>query len=278
MTIKTICLAMMYNEKSGGEAAFDYAMDMAALHKAHLSICVGVPMIIIPMDYPAASIAEIQYEEDERRLAKAQEKAEELRVRATIGGAPVSVDVYQNINQAIFDRFAAAARVHDISITQAFSDSAEFQTDAAQALLNKSGGPVLIIPETWMSGYKTGKIVIAWDGSVQCSRAVRDAIALFKPSVNIELLTVTGEKPVSRNAPWGEIAPHLSAHFKHFTTAEIPVQDANVAKTIQNHAMLNRSDMIVMGCYGHSRLREWIMGGVTREMLRSTKTPLLMAH
>ncbi len=277
MTIKRIYFSSMLHEQGGQNSAFSYALDLAAIHRAHLTISIGVPIIIIPMDYPSAAIADIQLAEDARRLGLAKDQVEELRVKANIAGINASVDVCQNINPMIYDHFCDLARVHDISIVSANTD-AEFQWDATVALLAKSGGPVLVVPKGWQKGATIHRVILAWDASAQASRAARDAVPILKPSTEIEVLIVTGETKTARKALWGDIATHLAARFSNVTTNEIPAQDGNVGRAINNHASLNRFDLVIMGGYGHSRFREWVFGGVTRELLKTTDIPLLLSH
>ena len=278
MTIKTICLAQVFSETHVQDAAFEYALDLAANHKAHLSICIAVPVIIIPMDYPVAIVGTIQTDEEDRRLTLAQQQANAMLNKASINGVTASIDVVQNIFEAILDRIAAASRVHDISVTQGLGGAVEFQSDILQTLLSQSGGPVLVIPRLWKKDSAMVNVIAAWDDSAQCARAVRFASGYLKPSVKIEILSVQEDSKPERDDPWRSIATHLAPHFPHLKTNTIPRLDGDVGKAIHNHAKLTRADLIVMGAYGHSRFREWVLGGATRELMKSAEVPLFMAH
>jgi nucleotide-binding universal stress UspA family protein len=278
MTIKRIYLPMMFHEKSTPVSSFDYALDMAVNHHAHLTICIGVSMIIIPTDYPTTSLTNIQFEEDERRLNLAREHAEELRLKATRAGVTASTDVFQDINPAIFDHFCEAAHVHDITIMCADNDASEFQWNAMQAVLIYSGGGILLVPSNWKQGAAMKHVIVAWNDSVQASRAVRNAISFLKSSTAIEILIVVDENHNKRDAYWGNIAAYLAAHFDKVSTNEIPELDGSIGKAINNHAKLSRADLVIMGGYGHSRFREWMLGGTTRDILLEASVPVLMSH
>ncbi len=278
MSIKRILLPMMFHEKSTPISSFDYALDMAVNHHAHLTICIGVSMIIIPTDYPTTSLVNIQFEEDERRLSLAREHAEILRAKATRAGVTASIDVFQDINPAIFDHFCDVAHVHDMTVMCADGDASEFQWNAMQAVLIYSGGPILLVPSNWTRGASIKHALVAWNNSVQASRAVRSSLQLLKPSTAIEILIVIDEDYNKRDADWGDIAAHLAAHFDKVTTNEIPEFDGSIGKAINNHAKLSRIDLVVMGGYGHSRFREWMMGGTTRDLLLEARVPLLISH
>jgi nucleotide-binding universal stress UspA family protein len=278
MTIKRIYLPMMFHEKSTPVSSFDYALDMAVKHRAHLTICIGVSMIIIPTDYPTTSLTYIQFEEDERRLSLAREHAEELRLKATRASVTASTDIFQDINPSIFDHFCEAAYVNDIIIMCADGDAAEFQWSALHAILMHSGGPILVVPSNWQKGADIKYALVAWNNSVQASRALRYAVPILKPSTAIEVLIISESDHNKRIAAWGDIATHLAAHFNKVTTNEIPALDGSIGKAINNHAKLSRADLVIMGGYGHSRFREWVLGGTTRDMLLEAGIPILLSH
>jgi nucleotide-binding universal stress UspA family protein len=278
MTIKRIYLPMMFHEKNTPTSGFDYALDLAVKHHAHLTICIGVSMIIIPTDYPTTSLTNIQFEEDERRLNLAREHAEELRLKASRAGVTASADIFQDINPSIFDHFCEAAYVHDVAIMCADGDAAEFQWSALQSILIYSGGSIIIVPSSWQKGAEIKHALVAWNNTVQASRALRGAMPVLKPSTTIEVLIITEADHNKRNAAWGDVATHLAAHFSKVTTNEIPALDGSIGKAINNHAKLSRADLVIMGGYGHSRFREWMLGGTTRDILLEASVPVLMSH
>jgi nucleotide-binding universal stress UspA family protein len=278
MSIKAICLAQVYSKDHPQNAAFDYALDLAANHNAHLSICMAVPVIVIPMDYPAVMIGTVENVEDDSRLAKAKELAETMRIKAATNGVTASIDVYQSVLEPIFEWFASASRVHDLSIMHSQEDGLDFQSNLAETLLFQSGGPVIIVPEAWRQGSETKHIVVAWDDNEQCARATRFAANYLKSSTKVEILTVRDETDQKESDPWQNIGLHLAARFNNLSSNSIPRLDGSISKAIHNHAKLSRVDMIVMGAYGRSPAREWIFGGTTRELLQTIQIPLFMAH
>ena len=136
----------------------------------------------------------------------------------------------------------------------------------------------LVVPPSWtkFAAIETG--TLAWDGSGQSARAMRDALPLLREAKSVEIVSILGEKDLAGQIPGADIARHLARHCRKVATAELPVQGGNVAHTLFEHAKLLRSDLVVMGCYGHSRLREYIFGGVTRETLAHTEIPTLLSH
>jgi nucleotide-binding universal stress UspA family protein len=92
------------------------------------------------------------------------------------------------------------------------------------------------------------------------------------------VVCVTGEKIMPSIAPGADLAHYLARHCPRVTETELPVADNDVAATLRQHASLTRADLLVLGGYGHSRFREFVLGGVTRSMLRESAIPMLMAH
>jgi nucleotide-binding universal stress UspA family protein len=93
----------------------------------------------------------------------------------------------------------------------------------------------------------------------------------------VEIVSVTEPEELHMSVPGAEFAPHLARHGVNVTVVDVPVTDG-VAETLRNQAKMLRADMIVMGAYGHSRIRELLFGGVTRSLLKSSPAPLFLAH
>src|SRR5690606_20730485 len=111
------------------------------------------------------------------------------------------------------------------------------------------------------------RIIAAWDGSEKAARAINDAMPFLRAATQVELISVTGEKDLTNSVPGAEIAPHLTRHGVNVNVLSLPSQNGDVAETLRNHAYLTRTDMIVMGDFMHSRLRQMILGGTTQSLL-----------
>jgi len=143
-----------------------------------------------------------------------------------------------------------------------------------------SGRPVLIVPENGKSGDLSGKIVIGWDGSREATRAVFDALPLLKRAKTVDLVTV-GKSDDAKNAVragGGEMASVLSRHGVNAEVVMVERGDSSAGDALLNYASENDGDLLVMGCYGHSRLRERLFGGATRHVMKKMIVPVLMSH
>ena len=149
-----------------------------------------------------------------------------------------------------------------------------------ESLLIDMGGPLLMTPYTGKDVKVAENVLIAWNGSREATRAVKDALPLLALARKVTVMTI-GPKPADGKSPdasGADVARFLSRHGIH---AEM-VFDANIAIDPGEWLLSRASDLgaqlIVMGAYGHTRLRELILGGVTKTLLNEMTVPVLMSH
>jgi nucleotide-binding universal stress UspA family protein len=123
-------------------------------------------------------------------------------------------------------------------------------------------------------------VVCCWDGSRAAARAFNDALPLLAKATKVKLLIVVNEKTKSNNKEIRgvEIATHLARHDVKVEVETVPAADIDVATAILSYVADNSATLIVMGGYAHAKLREVILGGVTRDMLKSMTVPVFMSH
>jgi nucleotide-binding universal stress UspA family protein len=176
-------------------------------------------------------------------------------------------------------RFPKMARRFDLSvIMQSDADNADNDILIEQVLF-ESGRPVLIVPYIQKSPLKLDRVICCWDGSRAATRAINDAKPFLRRAGAVELLIVRDHKVRDHNELRGiEMANHLARYEIKLEVKMITSPDIGVAAAILSHVADSSADLLVMGGYGHSRLREFVLGGVTREMLTSITVPALMSH
>lgn len=138
------------------------------------------------------------------------------------------------------------------------------------------GRPALVVPYIGQFDHIGKNVLVAWNGSRESARAVHDALPLMAGSDAVTILSVDAEAEAIGLAR--DLAGHLQRHGLKATASTTASVGISVADTILSRAADLGSDLIVLGAYGHSRLREWVLGGVTRGILRSMTVPVLMAH
>lgn len=275
--IKSIFTA--YSEEGQGEpeAALGYALSLAQQCGAHLTVQAAAMRYAIPASLVGDfGVAFVQAEN--RRIGVLAERFAELaRTSANLAGVTSTVETPQLVYAELGDRLVAQARVHDLSVLDLEKDAAERDRGLIEAALFDSGRPVIIVPPG-AETFAARRILIAWDGSAGAARTVAEARP-FLPGAEVEILSVTGEKDLSRFIAGAELAPHLARHGAAVTVRNVAASGGNdVAETIRQAAADFGAELVVCGAYKHSRLREWLLGGVTQSLLKSAPLPLLMSR
>jgi nucleotide-binding universal stress UspA family protein len=151
--------------------------------------------------------------------------------------------------------------------------------DFPERLVMESGRPVLVVPYAGAYGEIGKRITIAWSGKRESTRAVFDALPLLKIAEAVTLLCVVGKGEADPGELLGtEIAASLARHGVKLTVKKSVVEDIGVADDILSRLSDSGADVLVMGAYGYSRLREMVFGGVTHHILKHMTVPTLMSH
>lgn len=143
-------------------------------------------------------------------------------------------------------------------------------------LIMASGRPILIIPYIGAPAKIGRKVLVAWNGSREAARAVSDAMPVLESADSIEIFAV--EPRGIGDVPGADIAEHLARHGLKITAAKTSGLDIDVGDVLLNQAADSGADLIVMGAYGHSRMRELVLGGATRHILEHMTVPVLLSH
>jgi nucleotide-binding universal stress UspA family protein len=283
MSIRTVSLALVLGADASLTTATRYAMDLAKNAHAGLVVRIGVPPLMIPAFgqpiHAAATqmLAMVERENIERRQ-RAEEFGRTIENKAKALEVVASVEVFSAAYDPLLPHMAAIARVSDVCVLPALSYRESPSRDFIIDMLFGAGGPLLLVPMNWQSAGPIKRAVVAWDGSGPAARALRDALPLLQGAASVEVLSVLGEKEIAAEPSGSDVARCLASHCREVSVSTLPVLDDGVAATIFHHARDSGADLVVMGGYGHSRLREFILGGVTRDMLSHTDIPTLLSH
>lgn len=265
----------------------DAAIALAREHEAHLTAlyCIGEIHIEGWAEWPMDLIEEQKSkaaEYAETVLARFREKAE----RAGIGYETRSVHVYVN---RIGEQVALHARYSDVAILGQ-NDPDEIPAGGpriVEDVLFSSGRPVLVIPYIGTPGRgRSGgldfghNVMVAWDAGRESARAVNDAIPMLERARQVEVVAVNPDRGLRHHGdePGADIALHLSRHGINVDVKVVEARDMGTADTVLSRISDRGSDLLVMGGYGHGRMREIALGGVTRNILKHMTVPVLMSH
>ena len=256
-----------------------YAISVAEKFEAHLvGIAVSYEPIIpgtvmggIPPD-----IIEGQRAESNNRANAAIARFEQSAKRAGISNESrlISASV-----AGAADQIGRIARRFDLAIVgQPMRKPSLPDQVVDESVLFESGRPVIFVPFVQTERVKLDRIMVCWDGSRTASRAVADAMPLLKKAKQVEIVIVSGKPAKDDELPGADLGQHLARHGLNVRIKRITSPDTDVPSTILSYTADSSADMIVMGGYGHSRLRQFILGGVTRGLLESMTVPVLMSH
>lgn len=275
MAIKDILTLV---DLGGQRAAVQVALDLAGRTGAHVTglsvafepVVPGFIAAPMPADY-----IEIARDQALKAAAAANASFEELARRA---GVPAEARTAEMITGGSAETVVSHCRLTDlVVIGQDNPEEPEPMREMLiEAMLFDSGVPVLIVP--YIGGTLPLKnVMVAWDGSPTASRAVHAALPVLFLAEKVTVMLVETGKP-RPGEPGADIATYLARHGLNVTVDVVPRPQTSVAETILNYVSDNGIDLVAMGGYGHSRMREFLFGGATREILTSMTVPVLMAH
>lgn len=173
------------------------------------------------------------------------------------------------------------ARAADIVIASQADPSWKWSDllDFPDTLALGAGRPVIVVPNFGRHDRLPRIVTVAWNSRKEAARAVADALPLLQAADAVNVLTVRDGKPLPEgHLPDTEIAAALARHGVKVDLADVIATEYTVGEEIRVRAIDRGADMLVMGCYGHSRMREFALGGVTRHMLREMTMPILFSH
>jgi nucleotide-binding universal stress UspA family protein len=171
------------------------------------------------------------------------------------------------------------ARTRDVCLIP-MVDSLDGQRSVAEAVLFQSGRPVVIFrPGAADLPAKTpGSVVLAWDGSRQAARAMADALPIMKLAREVRVLTVVKEKPEATAGLGNDVVRHLGSHGINAVADEVDIGPRKIGPAISDFVKAHAADLLVMGGYGHSKLREFILGGATQHLLQEPNVAIMLSH
>ncbi len=279
MSYKSI--ATILHDPTCHRAALEMAISFARKTGAHLHIlCVGVDHTDPGYYYAGAQAIAVQ-----QNIEVAQGVASELEAiaRARLAAEDITWDV-ENVTTMPggLDPFIAdSMRFFDLVVVAAPYQDAGSRTDALvfEACLFGASRPVLVVPEGAKTDAMFEKLMVAWDDGMPAMTAAREAIPLITAAANAEITII--DPPVhgrDRSDPGGRLASYLVRFGARANVVVLARSQPSVANQLLMRAKESGVDLLVMGAYGHSPMREAILGGATRDMLRVTHMPVFMSH
>ncbi len=256
----------------------DVAIRLAQRHDAHL-VALHAIASFEPPGYVVAEMGPALIEAQREAAAKelARSKSEFDRQVSAAGFSNVE---WRSAVDDLVDAMTLHARYADLVVigqTDA-SENSHVPADFPARLVLAAGRPVLILPT--VGGFPTiGKrILIAWNPSREATRAVTDAIPLLQHADSVYVMAVNPKAREHGTVPGADIGLYLARHGVRVEVKTDHGAEIDVGNELLSRAADLDVDLIVMGGYGHTRLKEWVLGGATRTILKSMTAPVLMSH
>lgn len=278
-------LLLHVDDAGPADARIDAALSLAHEHGAHLSGLYCIAEFQVPgwTDWPG-DLMEKQIAEDTQRADDALAK---FAARAEAAGVSFDTHSVRVPATTIADEVARQSRYSDLAIMgQADPDDPpEGGRYLVEQVALTSGRPVLVIP--YIGAPKRGEdvvfgrnVMVAWDGGREASRAIHDALPILERADRVEVISVNLGRAGRRDlkAAAAALSCHLARHAVDVDVQHVEVQDIDPGDLILSRLSDRGSDLLVMGAYGHSRVRELILGGVTRSVLAHMTVPVLLSH
>jgi nucleotide-binding universal stress UspA family protein len=218
-----------------------------------------------------------------REEAKSADAAEAALALFTVKAKAAGVmgdAVLSNANlYLVGEHVAERSRTRDLCLVPV-GDALDHSRALAEAVIFGSGRPTLIFQPGAASLPRAtlGSVVLAWDGSRCAARAMADALPLLVKAREVRVLTVTNEKPEARVGIAADAVRHFQAHGVAAVVDEVDASERQIGPVLEDYVRRHSSDILVMGAYGRSRVREFILGGATEYMLHAPKVPLFLSH
>jgi nucleotide-binding universal stress UspA family protein len=266
--------------RTARDPARDFAISIAETCDAHVA---GVALAYAP-DFPGYVMLEIPSDIVPQMIAESEKAALAAieRFEAAAKRSLISAEhrLLKSIGADAPLVLSTLARRFDLSVFMQSEPDGVDNNDMIETSLFESGRPLIVVPYIQKEGLRLDRVVCCWDGSRAAARAINDGLPLLVKATTVDLLIVLNEKTNSspNEIRGAEIAKHLARHDVKVQIVTVPAADIDVANAILSYVADVSGTLIIMGGYGHARLREVILGGVTRDMLKSMTSPVFMSH
>lgn len=257
----------------------DPVLELATSLNAHLDIVVLGVLLPPPTTVYGAFPGDYWRENNDQVFSDAEARAnavEKIVQEKELSANVVSECVDRGAIDRVISPYALCA---DLCV---MSKSAIGENHAIEKAFNgilfSTGRPLLLLGSEAIDPDKTKNIVVAWDSGAEAASAAHLAMPLLEKAGDVHVVVVDPGPMESGGHSGDDIAVFLARHGIKVTVDRIPREGKSVGKALLQHAVDHDAGLLVMGAYGHSRIREWLLGGATQEILDQAELPILMAH
>jgi nucleotide-binding universal stress UspA family protein len=263
-------------------AAIDQAVQLAGWlggRLTALAVQVDIPLKSNRLADYLIGLSRMAQEEESKSRRNCRESLDHFTEKATAAGVFEGVLLERANLYELSELVARRARTRDLCIVP-LGGRFDGQEEVAQSVIFGSGRPVLVYRTEPAAADATGLdvVAVAWDGSRCAARAMADALPILARAKAVRVLTVVNEKPAAVAELGAEAVRRLKMHGIAAVAETVDAAGEAIGKVLDTYLKREAVDLLVMGAYGHSRVREFILGGATEYMLTDPVTPVFMSH
>ncbi|MGQ3672924.1 universal stress protein [Xanthobacter sp. TB0136] len=260
------------------DAACTFAASLATHFGAHLTAVSISYEIDVPPFYMGAlptDFIEAQLKENETAAHNAEMRFHKLMAERNL---PHEIRTLGASLGLAAQQFTYMSRLFDVTVvSQPNPDRPGPEEVIAETVLLESGRAILVIPHAYEKPFSSSHVMLAWDGGRAAARALAEALPLLHQANTVDIIRIGAEEDEDPEAQ--EVIRHLARHKLKTEVRCLPLAAGqSVSTVLLDEVRARGADLLVMGGYGHSRLKEMVMGGVTREIFATMTVPVLMAH
>ena len=277
MAFKDILVALNSYPDPTPQSAVEDAVTVAAVLGAHLAALSCETHVQVPGHFVSASVVSGMIAGE---AAKSRKNAHEL-----LAAFDAAADKAGILHEAIFEKcltleipdlLVEYARLRDLTILPMPASSDQWY---AEAIIFGSGRPTLILPELpKRRPFQLGTVAVAWDFSRAAARAISDALPLLELAKKVHIVTVVNEKTLDTKRSGEELARNLARHGIDVVLDKVDAKGDSIGAVLESYTSSLGADLLVMGAYGHTRWRDFVLGGATRSLLSKPPLPILLSH
>ena len=282
MSFRDVLVALTTYPQPTPESPVDDAIDLAAALGAKVSaiaceVKINVPGSLLGRRF--LNIPAMIADEAKKSATNEQQLVAAFQAAAEKSGVFQERIVEQCLTSEVPEVLVEYSRLRDLTIVP-MPERDYLDQWYAESVIFGSGRPTVILPhERKRSGsFALDTVIVAWDFSRAATRAMADAMPILEKAKRVCVLTVTKEKAIDTRRSGPELAKHLARHGVDVVLDEVEAKGRGIGDVLEAHVEYRNADLLVMGAYGHSRLREFVLGGATKSMLTRPPSPIFLSH
>jgi nucleotide-binding universal stress UspA family protein len=263
---------------AGDDVRLAAVNDIADAFGSHIiGLFVNVLPFIVPVEgdpLSATHVAELQ-----QQAREAGDELEQLLIeRLARLQKPMNIRRFDVFSDEVTDIAAREARAADVFVEMRPDGVPRDPENLVEAVLFGSGRHLLLVPGPKPAKVRFDRALVTWNGSRESARALAEALPYLHRAETVTIIVVVDDDAELHAEMGKDAATHLRHHGINPLLEHVKSGDGDIGATLIAEAKRRKADIIVMGGYGHSRLREWLLGGATYELMHGSPVPLLVAH